>query len=116
MAQEKTAAGAARGAENTPSGAKRAGESAAPGTLMTQSTRKRAKAMSAAANGPAPAGAPPPGDDAEEALPRVLEARFVEEVRAPRRGGRRPARRWARASSSRTLELPVCAPAHGRCR
>jgi hypothetical protein len=69
--------------ENTPA-AKRSSES-----LMTQSTRKRAKAMSAA-NGSRAGGTQAPAGDADEAVPRVLEARFGEEVR-PRHGARRAA-------------------------
>ena len=65
--------------ENTP--AKRSSES-----LMTQSTRKRAKAMSAA-NGSRAGGTAAAAGDADEAVPRVLEARFGEEVR-PRHGAR----------------------------
>ena len=90
---EPGGAQAARAAkENTP--AKRSSES-----LMTQSTRKRAKAMSAA-NGSRPGGTQAPAGDADEAVPRVLEARFGEEVR-PRHGAREPP--WASAAASLTL-------------
>ena len=75
-------AGVRAAKENTP--AKRPSES-----LMTQSTRKRAKAMSAA-NGSRAGGTQAPAGDADEAVPRVLEARFGEEVRPPH-GARRAA-------------------------
>jgi hypothetical protein len=73
-----------RAKENTPGAAKRGG-----GDMMTQSTRKRAKPAGAQRGGSG-SGA----EEEEEAVPRVLEERFVEEVRgsrgacaaAPRRG------------------------------
>jgi hypothetical protein len=88
MAASDSAAGArqgeARAKENhTPAAAKRPGEAQG---MMTQSTRKRAKgAMSAAHGPPARPGEPAAAEEPEAAVPRVLEARFGEEVRRQRR-------------------------------
>ena len=70
--------------ENPPAGAKRPAEALASEALMTQSTRKRAKGVTAAVDVSRAGGALAPAADADEAVPRVLEARFVEEVRQQR--------------------------------